>query len=357
MLFLVRRYFYTVARKARKNKVFAFSMVGLLVALSTVGNAWTFYYFDGAQNPNLSVWDSVWMSIISITTIGYGDYSPRTPGARIGTMIFTVIIGLTAFTTFLGMVVDWIIELNHKELRGMLPVYSKKHVLIVNFPSGSRVRSIIEELQSDEHHKHKDIILVADNIDAPPFDYKNFSFVKGSPLEADTFERANVHEAETAIVLGTDYNDPNSDSMTTSVVALLEHMHPGLRTIAECIDVKHEMLFSTVKCDAIVFPLRLANNLLVQETQDTGVAQFVDVMTSNLRGETIYATEVPAGQAGDAPYHGLAVKMLERDMNLVCVIRDRQYKTRFREMSLREGDSLVYICSERKDWSFFKALI
>ena len=58
-----------------------------LVALSIFGNAVTFYVFDGPLKPDLTFADAVWYSIISMTTIGYGDFSATSPGARAGTVL------------------------------------------------------------------------------------------------------------------------------------------------------------------------------------------------------------------------------------------------------------------------------
>ena len=83
------------------------------------------------------IWDSLWYSVISITTIGYGDFSSTTVGARIGTTVFIVVIGLAAFTTSVGLLVDWVVELRDRERSGMGKSDARDHLIIVNFPGES----------------------------------------------------------------------------------------------------------------------------------------------------------------------------------------------------------------------------
>ena len=75
----------------------------MVLAGSVVGNALTFYYYDRESHPDLTVPDALWYSVISITTIGYGDFSATMIGARIGTAIFIVVLGLSAFTAAIGL--------------------------------------------------------------------------------------------------------------------------------------------------------------------------------------------------------------------------------------------------------------
>ena len=82
-----------------------------VIGTSVLGNALTFFFFESSAESAPTIADSFWYSIISITTIGYGDFSASTLGARIGTVVFIVFVGLVAFTATAGMLIDWILEL------------------------------------------------------------------------------------------------------------------------------------------------------------------------------------------------------------------------------------------------------
>lgn len=321
-----------------------------VIGTSVLGNALTFFFFESPVQPDLTIADSFWYSIISITTIGYGDFSASTLGARIGTVAFIVLVGLVAFTATAGMLVDWVLDLRVKEQTGMANVQAKGHLLIINFPNEARVRQIVEEFVSDPNHKKDDIIIITDALTALPFSHPNVSFVRGSPLEEETYSRALLGYATKVIVLSTNYDDPNSDSVVASVASVIRHLSPHARVVAECLSPKHKLLFGNLEGVTLVYTLHMANNLLVQETQDPGVTILTQAMTSNLVRGTLASTKVDSPVQDSLSYQQVAVKLLNQDINLVGVIRDEQVHLKFGDLFLAVGDLLVYISSSRHSW-------
>ena len=328
-----------------------------VVGISIVANAVSFFFFERSSDPAPTFFDSLWYSIVSITTIGYGDFSAESLGARIGTILFIIAAGLTAFSAAAAMMVDWILEIQYRERAGMVSVEAKGHLLIVNFPNEARVRQIIEEFVQDLQYGKEDVVIVTDQVESPPFSLPNVSFVRGSPLEEETYRRANVAHSTQAIVLSTGYDDPNSDSVVASAVAVIEHLNPKVRTVAECLNERHAVLFSGSKNVSLVYTLQLASNLLVQETQDPGVNLLTQAITSNQIDGTMASTKVEGGLASSPPYIDVARKLLDKDINLMGVIRKGAVHVSFGNLTLAEDDSLVYICSKRQSWETIRTLL
>ena len=300
--------------------------VGLtsLLALSgaaILGNTLTFFFFERLSDRDVSIFDSLWYSLVSISTIGYGDFSPVSLGAKLGTIVFIVVLGLISFTAVAGLLLDWLLDLQYKERAGMGSAHSKNHLLIVNFPNQGRVRQIIEEFTEDPQHKRDEIVIISDQIDLLPFSLPNVTFIRGSPLEQDTYTRANVKEISQAIVLSTGYDDSNSDSVVASVVSIIEHLNPEAKTVAECLSQKHSVLFAGVKNVSLVYTLQLASNMLVQEAQDPGVNQLTQAITSNQIDGTLASTRVEGSVEVSTPYVDIARELLDNDINLMGVIR------------------------------------
>lgn len=320
-----------------------------LVGVSLAGNALTFYFFDAGGGTRISFGDALWYSIVSITTIGYGDYAASSLGARLGTIFFIVLLGLAAFTIFLGLLADKMSDAILKGQRGLGMILADDHILIVNFPNATRVRQIIQELQRDPQHAGRLIVVITDQIEQLPFRLDNVQFVAGSPLEEDVYVRARAHKARMAIVLSPSYANPDSDALVAAAVTVIESISHRLLTVAECLEHSHRRLFKATRCDAVVSGLEIASNLLVQETYDPGVARVLGEITSNQRGTTLFSTTV-TDEPGAVTYNRLAKSLLDHGVNLLGVLRDDGIHTRFDDKRARAGDKVIYVGERRRNW-------
>ena len=346
MIDLILEGFY----RARRRKRIGGAVVVCALLVSIVGNAITFYLFERGIHAELSVGDSFWYSMISITTIGYGDLSATTLGARVGTIIFITILGLTAFTASAGMIINWLIDLQNRERSGLGRLYLKNHILIINYPHESRVRNIIADFSWDSSHEYSDITLVTDRLESMPFQHSNVHFLRGSPLEMETYSRAAVADAQKAIILSTGYDDPNSDSVVASAASVLHRSNPNIMATLECENPRHAVLFEGMEKTSLVFPLQMANNLLVQESQDPGVSLLAQVITSNKLEGTLLSLRLEDIPDHQVSYPELAKNMLDRDVNVVGIVRDGPVHLRFTDLFPLKDDVLVYIASSRLEW-------
>ena len=341
----------------RRRRSLGISLLLFILVGSIVGNALTFFFFDRAAKPDLTVGSAFWYSIISIATIGYGDLSSTSLGARVGTAFFIVFVGLAAFTSAIGLAIDWLLEFRDKERSGMGSPGAKNHLLIINFPDERRVRQIIEEYLQEPSHRKDEIVIVTDQIESLPFTQPGVSFVRGSPLEEETYHRANVRDARQALVLSTAYDDPNTDSVAASIVSILEHLNPEIKSVAECLNTDHALLFRGARNVSLVYTFRMSNNLIVQEAHDPGVNMLTQAITSNQIEGTLVSTRVEGGVEQSLPYIEVAKQLLDHEVNLVGVIRGETVHVRFDNLDLAENDRLVYISSTRHDWQAIRLLL
>ncbi len=70
----------------------------LTTALIIAGGSTVYHYLEGWS------WiDSVYFSVITLTTVGYGDFSPQTDAGKIFTIVY-IIIGIGIILSFIDTV-------------------------------------------------------------------------------------------------------------------------------------------------------------------------------------------------------------------------------------------------------------
>ena len=339
-----------IYRRVRSQKAIGVAILCAMLSICILGNALCFYVFESRNNEGLGLDDAIWYSVVSITTIGYGDYYPQSFAGRLGSFVFVIVFGLGTFTVFLGMAIEWISDFSLRERRGMSSIIAKDHILIVNYPSAERVSQLLLELQSDPHHKDREIVVISDEIDELPFRSEQVLFVQGPTLEESTYHRARIMEAKMAIVLATSYADSTSDAVVASIVSIINGFAPEIHIVAECLNDRHRMLFDSVHCDAIVFSMKISGNLLAQEVHDPGVSQLVDTITSNVLGTTLFSTEVSEQPKG-LSYNQLAKNLLDENINMIAVSRGGESVTSFASLSPDVGDRVIYAAATRHSWT------
>jgi len=104
---------FTIAFKMIKEELIMFSVVSLiLIYLSAVG----IYYFENDVQPDSfsSIFSSLWWSVVTLTTVGYGDAVPITIGGRIFTFLI-LMIGLGIIAIPSGMISSALTEARNLE--------------------------------------------------------------------------------------------------------------------------------------------------------------------------------------------------------------------------------------------------
>jgi len=229
----------------------------LLVTTGSVG----FYFLGGNK---WSIIDSIYMTVITLSTVGYGEVHALNDATKIWAILL-IIFGVTGIGAFIRTISEELIQLGSFRNKKMLKNISnlKEHYIICGY---GRMGAII----ADELHKKESIFLIIekDEKKAAIIRSKGMFCIHGDATSEETLEMARVDKASgVAVVLDTDQDN-------LFVTMSMKTANPNLFILSRCSREDNESKLIRAGANKVVNPYtagghRMAEMLFKPQVEDS----------------------------------------------------------------------------------------
>lgn len=314
-----------------------------------------FFIVERDVQPDLTIIDSLWWAMVTMTTVGYGDFYAKTLIGRFLISYPTMLLGIGIIGYLVGIVADFILEFSSKKRRGLMEFLEKNHVIICNYPGVEKVVNLIRELKETEDYRQAPIVLITEKIDELPEELKKFKlfFVKGSPTDEEILLKANIFDSSGVIVLAEEINSASSDERNYTVGSLIELMeresNKPIKTIVEVVKRGNVKLMDRANVDGLVSTDGIAGAMLAQEFINPGINEVINQLLTNEKGSQLYL--YPTTLEGHSMYDlQLEVIKNEANIQIIGIIQNgNQILNPPKNLKINKGDKLVLLSENRKE--------
>jgi voltage-gated potassium channel len=271
------------------------------------------------------------------TVLGQGDsgFVSSPAGRIIGWLL--ILFGVAMLGMITGALVAMVIDFLLKEGQGLGASGYQDHIVVCGW--NTTARDLIDELKRDDYHSK--VVVIADLEKNPAG--SGVYFVRGDATDAEVLERAGIAEATAALIFPSDSSD-DADMRSILTIMAIEHVAPGVRTVAEVNNPKHEPHFRRADVDELLVTSKVASHLLARSALYPGLTGIVTDIVSGGEGSELYRISLPD------EYLGLSIDMVasrlrvEHRATLLSVNRGgHAYVNPGSDFVLEAGDDAVVV--------------
>ena len=301
-----------------------------------------YHYIEG-----WSLFDSLYMTAITLTSVGYQEVHPLSREGKIFT-IFLVVCGYGILAVTIGLVSTFLIEAEFKEIRRLRKMEKKLekiegHYIICG---GGRIGERIVE----EFIKAKIPFVVIEKeeerINLLVEKYPELIYVRGDATDEDILRKARIEKAKGLLTTFP------SDADNLFVVISARAINPRLRIISRAAQEETQDKLAAAGVDAVILPDLIGALRMASLVIRPNVVSFLDIMTGT--GEVtlnLEEVEIPAGSWLIGKTLGDAKIPSKTGLIVIAVKKEGEDKFKFNPLSsekINSNDVLVVLGNDEQ---------
>jgi voltage-gated potassium channel len=325
-------------RKSGTPPEVALLMRGLLVLLLVAAVFSVFLLDRNGLRDNvdgqMSVTDVLYFTMITITTVGYGDIVPVSDEARLIDAFFVTPVRIFVWFIFLGTAYQFIIQRLIEEWRmTRLQQQLRDHVVLCGFGHSGAIAA--SELLLRGWRPEQIAVIDPDRDQVGRAAERGFIGLHGDASSEELLRMAGIERAQSAIV------SVGRDDTAVLIVLTIRELAKGVRIIASVKESENVKLVKASGADVIVAPPRFGGFLMADAVENLTTVDFVSEMLS-YRGGYQLVERIP---------RPVEVGRLAREVEGALILEVRRGGHRLgcwqdRELRIEPGDRVLAIDSD-----------
>ncbi|KAB1193741.1 potassium channel protein [Haloferax sp. MBLA0076] len=202
-----------------------------------------------------TLFDAFYFALVTGSTVGYGDITPRTPYAKLFGMS-ALLVTVASFAVALGVLLTPAIEARLTKALGRMTESQLEildnHVLVLGH--GELTEPILEELEG-----RADVLIITPNSErAQRLSDRGYDVFTADPSDEESLKRARVEVARSAIVA------TNNDAEDALAILTARQLNPDIHIVAAATQRENEPKLRRAGANTVISPAALGGHFLAE---------------------------------------------------------------------------------------------
>lgn len=285
------------------------------------------------------VFDALYMTVITVYTVGYSELRGLSNAGRIFTMVL-IAAGVGFFFYMGASLIQFMVEGRVRQILGRRKLEKSiqklyDHYIVCGYGRIGRV--LCQRL----NRRHVGVVVIdRDEKNTARLDADGFLYLLGEATEEKVLLQAGIKRARGIVAaLGAD-----TDNVFVALTA--KQLHPGIFVMSRANELSSVSKLHAAGADRVVSPYDIAGKRMAEGILRPAVTDFLEVTLSG-KGDDIQIEEIPMSAASSLAGVALADSNIRRDLNLMIIAiktdgGDMLFNPSF-DTRLRGGDTVIAV--------------
>lgn len=219
---------------------------------------------------DLSLFESFWLTMTTLVTVGYGDYAPQTWIGRISTIALMFVTSITLLTLIVSDYIEFRFYRRERIITGRWIYKMKDHIVMINTPQNGGQQYFMRfasQLRAVPGYESIPIMILTRQFPSglpPELSDVGLVHYHGTGSDPEALKAVHAGSARHIVVLAADEADPASDSLTFDIAHRLSESNLGSRVTLECVRDENRQRFTALGVKTVIRPVRTYPEIMVR---------------------------------------------------------------------------------------------